>query len=137
MIRNKKYKYIRNFNSLEVAEQNLGTNKNVNAFILMGATKFKDVPFEELYDIVNDPFEQNNLAKVAAYQKVKEKLVADMFKWMKDQGDFLPEKPGFMPILKADNFQLDQEKRGREIPDSLKNTLKQEDYFYLPFEKRN
>lgn len=137
MIRNKKFKYIRNFNSLEVVEQNLGSRKHVNAFIYMGALKFKDLPFEELYDIENDPFEQNNLASMPAFQQVKEKLVADMFEWMKEQGDFLPEEPGFMPIIKADHFPLDQEKRGRKIPDSLKNTLTREDYYYLAFEKEN
>jgi len=137
MIRSKKYKYIRNFNSVEVVEQNLGANKYVNAFIRMGAEKFKHLPFEELYDIEQDPFEQQNLAKKEQYQAVKAKLSADMFKWMKAQGDFLPETPGFMPILKADDFQLDIEKRSRKVPDSLKNTLSKADYFYLPFEEVN
>ncbi|GAB5552753.1 MAG: sulfatase [Saprospiraceae bacterium] len=135
MIRNKQFKYIRNFNSIEVTEQNFGANKYVNAFIQRGALKFKDLPFEELYNIEKDPFEQNNLAKDPAYQAIKEKLIKDLFIWMKDQGDFLPEQPGFMPILTAKNFKLDQEDSFREVPDSLENTLKKEDYFYLPYEK--
>ena len=41
-ISSKKYKYIRNFNSLEVLEQNFGDNDFVNAFIRMGAMKLSD-----------------------------------------------------------------------------------------------
>ena len=62
MVRNKKYKYIRNFNSIEVVENNFGENEYVNAFLKRGAEKFKHIPFEELFDIENDPFEQVNLA---------------------------------------------------------------------------
>ncbi|NOR76290.1 MAG: hypothetical protein GQ525_14185 [Draconibacterium sp.] len=63
MVRSKKYKYIRNFNSIDVVENNFVENKYVNSFIKRGAIKFKDIPFEELLDIENDPFEQVNLAK--------------------------------------------------------------------------
>lgn len=137
MIRNKKYKYIRNFNSVEVMEQNFGPNKYVNAFIRMGAMKFKNLPFEELYDIEKDPFEQTNLAKDSAYQAIKASLIKDLFEWMEAQEDFLPEQPGFMPILNAKNFKLDREESFRAVPDSLENTLTKEDYFFLPYEKAN
>jgi uncharacterized sulfatase len=54
MIRDKKFKYIRNFNSVEVLDQNLGDKPHVNAFIKMGAMQFKDDLFEELYDLEKD-----------------------------------------------------------------------------------
>ncbi len=34
----------------------------VNAFIKRGAQAFKNVPYEELYDLENDPYEHRNLA---------------------------------------------------------------------------
>lgn len=133
MIRSKKYKYIRNFNSVEVVEQNLGENKYVNAFIEMGAMKFKNIPFEELYDMEADPFEQNNLAKNPEYFELKEKLAAEMFAWMKQQGDILNETPGNMPLIKPRSFALDREESFREVPDSLENTLTDKDYLILDY----
>lgn len=135
MIRNKKFKYIRNFNSVEVMEKNFGENEYVNAFIRMGAMKFKDKPFEELYDIENDPFEQVNLARDPAYKNIKEQLAIDMFHWMKDQGDILSDDPGNMPLIKSYNFRLDHGDRFKTVPDSLENTLKDEDYYILDYLK--
>jgi uncharacterized sulfatase len=64
MIRNQRYKYIRNFNSLQVVDQNLTGKPNVDYFIKRGAKAFKNEPFEELYDLQNDPFEKKNLIKI-------------------------------------------------------------------------
>lgn len=133
MIRNKQYQYIRNFNSVEVVDQNLGDNKYINAFIKIGAQKFGKLPYEELYDIVNDPFEQNNLAKDPAYAKVKEELAAELLKWMKKQGDILTGEPGYMPLIWAGRFFLDQPRPTLGVPDSLQNTLKKEDYLILDY----
>ncbi|MFD0843776.1 sulfatase [Flaviramulus multivorans] len=134
MIRNKRYKYIRNFNSIEVVEQNLTGKPNVDYFIKRGANAFKDEPFEELYDLQNDPFEQHNLAKNPEYKTIKEKLAEDMFIWMKDQGDILNEDQGNMPIITPKGnkgFKLDQDTPRRKIPDSIKNTLKKGDYIVI------
>ncbi len=134
MIRSKKYKYIRNFNSVEVMEQNFGDNDTVNAFIKIGALKHKDLPFEELYDMKADPFEQNNLAKNSEYKKIKDKLVSDLFIWMKKQGDVLDDTPGNMPLIyPGKRFRLDQQNKYIHIPDSLVNTLKKEDYLILDY----
>jgi uncharacterized sulfatase len=130
MIRSNKYKYIRNFNSVEVMEQNFGKNKYINAFIKIGAMKFKSTPFEELYDIVYDPFEQNNLAKKPEFKEIKEKLAKDMFVWMKGQGDIFSDTIGYMPILPAE-FKLDKPSNYNRVPDTLINTLKKEDYLYI------
>jgi len=131
MIRNKKYKYIRNFNSLEVVENNLTGKTYVDYFIKRGANTFKNEPFEELYDVQNDPFEQHNLAKVKELKSVKEILSKKMFIWMKKQGDILNDTQGNMPLITPrgnKGFKLDQDTPTRKIPDSLKNTLKKEDY---------
>ena len=118
---------------MEVVEHNLGDNKYVNAFIKMGAMKFKNIPFEELYDMETDPFEQNNLAKNSEYKDLKEKLAAEMFAWMKQQGDILNETPGNMPLIKPRAFALDREETFREVSDSLENTLTDEDYLILDY----
>ncbi|MRI02413.1 sulfatase-like hydrolase/transferase [Kriegella sp. EG-1] len=131
MVRDKRYKYIRNFNSIEVLDENLGDKTNVNIFIRRGAEKFKDEPFEELYDTQNDPFEQKNLIEDSELQEIKNRLRKEMFRWMEEQGDFLNDELGNMPILTANGFKMDQNNNVRTIPDSLLNTLKEEDYFLI------
>ena len=42
---------------------------------------------EELYDMENDPWELNNIAEDAKYQKIKKELRAELDKWMAQQGD--------------------------------------------------
>ncbi|WP_079737585.1 sulfatase [Polaribacter sp. KT 15] len=131
MIRNQRYKYIRNFNSLEVVEENLTGKSNVDYFIKRGANAFKNEPFEELYDLQNDPFEQKNIVNNPELKLIKEKLVKDLFSWMKTQGDFLNEEKGNMPLITAKGnrgFKLDKDTPRRKIPDSIKNTLLEEDY---------
>ncbi len=131
MIRNKRYKYIRNFNSLEVVKQNLTGNPNIDYFIKRGANAHKDEPLEELYDLLNDSFEQNNLAQNTELKTIKDRLKKDMFSWMKSQGDILDETIGNMPIITPKGnkgFKLDQDTPIRKIPDSIKNILKEGDY---------
>lgn len=134
MIRDKRYKYIRNFNALEVVEQNLTGKPNVDYFIKRGAQAFKNEPFEELYDLENDPFEQQNLANNSELKAVKERLVKDLFVWMNEQGDILNEQIGHMPIITAKGkkgFKLDQDTPRRKIPDSIKNILTKDDYIVI------
>jgi uncharacterized sulfatase len=134
MIRDKRYKYIRNFNALEVVEQNLTGKPNVDYFIKRGANAFKNEPFEELYDIQNDPFEKHNLANKPELKPVKEKLIKDLFSWMKSQNDFLNEEIGNMPLITPKGnrgFKLDQDTPRRKIPDAIKNTLTQDDYTFI------
>ncbi len=132
MVRNKKYKYIRNFNSIEVVEKNMGDNEYVNSFLKMGAERFKNIPFEELFDIENDPFEQINLAKNPKYKKIKDKLVKELYDWMNKQGDFLV-KENYIPILKSVANPLDRTSEFNIIPKELENTLKPEDYLILHY----
>ena len=46
-------------------------------------------PAEELYDIVNDPGEQHNLANDPAYKKMLKELSSKLDAWIKAQGDQL------------------------------------------------
>ncbi|MFD0835656.1 sulfatase [Mariniflexile aquimaris] len=134
MIRDSRYKYIRNFNSIEVVEKNLTNKPNVDFFIRRGATAFKNEPFEELYDLKNDPFEQNNLINKPELKEIKERLIKDLFSWMTFQGDFLNNQPGTMPLIKGKGkagFRLDEDTPRRKIPDSIKNTLNEEDYLII------
>ncbi|CDF79913.1 arylsulfatase [Formosa agariphila KMM 3901] len=134
MIRDKRYKYIRNFNSIEVVEQNLTGKPNVNYFIERGAKAHKNEPFEELYDLQNDPFEQHNLASNPDYKSIKEKLIKDMFSWMKAQGDILSENMIGIPIITPKGnrgFKLDQDTPRRKIPEARKNTLTKDDYIVI------
>lgn len=132
MIRSKKFKYIRNFNSIEVVEKNFGENKYVNAFLKRGAEKFKDIPFEELYDIEKDPYEMVNLAKNAEYQEIKNGLIKELYKWMEEQGDFLV-KENYMPLLKPTLHRLDESSPFKKVPKELENTLKDDDYLILHY----
>ena len=132
MVRSKKYKYIRNFNSLEVVENNYGDNDVVNQFIKLGAEQFKNVPFEELYDIEKDPFEQHNLAKDPEFRKIKGKLAKEMLAWMDRQGDFLA-KEHYMPILQPRLHRLDESNQYKKVPKELENKLKEEDYLILHY----
>ena len=49
--------------------------------------RFENRPAEELYDVINDQYEWNNLADDPKYAKVKKQLHDKLFKWMAQQGD--------------------------------------------------
>jgi arylsulfatase A-like enzyme len=132
MIRGKKYKYIRNFNSIEVVKNNYGSNKYINGLLQLSAEKFKNVPYEELYDIEEDPYEMNNLARNPDQKKIKKKLVKELYKWMKEQGDILV-KENYMPLLKPTLHSLDQSNKFKKVPEHLENKLENKDYLILHY----
>lgn len=132
MVRSQRYKYIRNLNSLEVLEQNLGENSRVNAFIRLGAERYPKTPYEELYDLENDPHERNNLAQDPQYADVKERLAVELLAWMKRQGDILSGEPGTMPLIRS-RYRLDVPSRWNKVPEGLENTLRDEDFLKLHF----
>jgi uncharacterized sulfatase len=49
--------------------------------------RYENRPAEELYDVVKDKYEWNNLADDPKYAKVKGELCEKLFKWMQQQGD--------------------------------------------------
>lgn len=126
MIRGKQFKYIKNFNALEVFESNLGNNQIVNEFIEIGAKSFPKIPYEELYDLNSDPYQRNNLANNIQYKSKKEELSKALELWMANQNDFLLTKK--MPLLKPTMHPLDKQSKWNDVPDNLKGKLDKEVY---------
>mgnify|MGYP003325109365 CR=1 FL=1 len=73
MARDKRYKLIRNFNSIEVVDSNLGNNPFINSFAKIAAESFPNIPYEELYDLEKDPYQKVNL--------INNKPSKQNFKW--------------------------------------------------------
>ena len=130
-VRGTRYKYIRNFNAMEVVGQNLGDNPAVNAFIKLGAQAFKHVPYEELYDLQNDPYEHHNLASNTKFNKIKEELAQELARWMTQQGDFLITHT--MPLIKPTLHPLDRTSKWNKPDKALLGTLTDEDYMEVHY----
>ena len=84
--------------------------------------KHQKTPEEELYDTNNDPFELVNLAKDPKFAVIKAELKGELFKWMKQQKDFLTEE-GPIPYLKS-THPIDKSSRLYDCPSELKGTIK-------------
>ena len=130
-VRNQRYKYVRNFNSLEVVEQNMTSNQAVNAYIKRGAQAFPNVPFEEFYDLEKDPFEHQNLANNEAYTDIKKQLGNQLVQWMTQQNDFLIDNK--MPLIKPTLHPIDRISKWNKPPKALVGTLSEEDYLSLHY----
>ncbi|MFP4056924.1 MAG: sulfatase-like hydrolase/transferase [Candidatus Brocadiia bacterium] len=119
-VRDKRYKYIRNFRphlprSLDVAYMNqMPTMKEMRRLAAEGKLQGperqyfqKPKPIEELYDTQADPHEVHNLADEAEHQEALERLRDELFAWMHRMGDFgmLPE-PQFDALKRpGDSYQ--------------------------------
>ncbi len=96
-VRTHQFKLIMNLN----AEKPFGNNvtaenrggyyysweKSGDADALTKYKKYQHRPPVELYDVLADPFEQNNLAEKDRYQDVKNDLLKNLKGWIADQGD--------------------------------------------------
>ena len=108
-VRNKQYKYIRNFMPerpyiqtnaykersypmLNLMKELHAQGKLTPAQAMFMAPRKPD---EELYDIKNDPYETNNLASSPEHQQTLKKMRAILDKWIKETSDMgrFPEKP--------------------------------------------
>ena len=125
-VRDKRYKYIINFNSKEVVKDNLVLNKHVNYFIERGANKFNEVPYEELYDLEADPYEHVNLAKEESFLLIKQKLSDILNDWMISQNDILVQHK--MPIIKPTLHPLDRPSKWNNPKKEYQFTLFSNDY---------
>ena len=125
-VRDKRYKYIINFNSKEVVKENLVLNKHVNYFIERGANKFDEVPYEELYDLEADPYEHVNLAKEESFLLIKQKLSDVLNDWMISQNDILVQHK--MPIIKPTLHPLDRPSKWNNPKKEYQFTLFSNDY---------
>jgi len=95
-VRNKRYKYIRNFYpEIPYAQYNAYKRNKYPTIVLMEVLSKrgelgpvqelhlrKRKPAEELYDIVNDPFEVNNLATDPEYESINKELSNKMDEWL-------------------------------------------------------
>jgi len=104
-VRDKKYRYIRNYMPFRIPLQHLAflffapsAQAWEDAFHAGGLTPVQQVPFlpkplEELYDTENDPWEVNNLAGDPDYAKVLLRMRAENKAWMEEIRDvgLIPE----------------------------------------------
>ena len=130
-VRDQRFKYIINFNSIEVYKNNYSENSVKNEFIKMGAEFFKNIPFEEFYDLDKDPYEMKNLIQSKKYKNQISRLKIELENWMVSQKDFLLHEK--MPLLKPTLHPLDKESQWTKVPDFIKNKLKSEDYYSLHY----
>lgn len=125
-IRSNRYKYILNFNSFEVYKNNFTKDKIINKFIELGARSNPNVPYEELYDLKNDPYEKSNLAKNENLNSIKNKLSNQLRKWMISQNDFVSD--GKTPLIKPTRHYLDKNTEWTKVPKDLIGKLKEKHY---------
>lgn len=104
-VRDKKYRYIRNYMPFRIYMQHLAYLFNARSaqswedYYLAGkcndmqSRAFQTKPVEELYDTENDPYEVNNLADDPAYKEVLERMRKENSRWMKEIRDvgLIPE----------------------------------------------
>jgi arylsulfatase A-like enzyme len=105
-VRDKRFKYIRNYQPEKPYYQDIEFRKQMNLMqdILLAkqegrlnkvqSTWFGSKPVEELYDTQADPFELNNLAQDPSYKKELLRLRIQLNDWLIDINDkgFMPEK---------------------------------------------
>lgn len=125
-IRGKRFKFIRNYNSIEVVESNYGSNPVVNAFIKKGAESFPNIPFEELYDLEVDPYQEQNLINNPEYLEQKNRLSLALENWMIAQNDFLIHKK--MPLIKPTLHPLDRNSKWNKVDEDLVGKIEDSDY---------
>src|SRR5690606_12245773 len=89
-VRDTQFLYVENLNH-ENRYANVVTNSSLfESWIeadALRASAYVRRPKEELYDVVNDPYQLFNLATDPSYHTVKVRLKAELAKFMKQQGD--------------------------------------------------
>lgn len=75
-------------------------------------------PKEELYDVLNDPYELNNMASDSVVEMVKDNLSACLLEWMKKQGDqgMLTEMNALQHMLPGSLKKFDETKNKIVLP---------------------
>ena len=131
MVREKRFKLIRNFNSIEVFDSNLGDNPFVNSFAKIGAESFPNIPYEELYDLEKDPDQKINLINDNKYKNIRNRLSIALENWMLAQEDFILENP--ISVIKPTLHPLDKSSKWNTVPNDLLGKLKDDDYVKLHY----
>lgn len=129
-IRSRKFKYVWNFTP-EVQFQNACTQSSIfESWREKAATdpdaadkvrRYEHRPGEELYDIVKDPYEWNNLADDPGYAEVKTRLRKRLIEWMNAMGD-----EGQQTELEADEH-LARNRKRRTMDDRTKGRGKRDE----------
>ncbi len=132
MIRSKQFKYIRNYNTLDAVKRRESAGEKHIAILRMGAEQHPNVPDEELYDLIADPDEKNNLALDPEFQPIKNSLKQELQNWLIAQNDFLKDESAMPLLATAKQYRLDllsHPKNKVTLPDGMRNSL--DDYpFY-------
>jgi len=130
-IRDARYRYIRNFNPqvpynqyidyLYKAKGMQAWARLAEAGTLEGAPALymqPRKPVEELYDLVNDPDEVNNLANTPAVHDIQTQMREDLYAWMRETRDLglldeceIAERAGDRP-----EFELGQDQQEYDLP---------------------
>ena len=111
---------------MEGVDSNLVENPVINHFIKIGAESFPNVPYEELYDLELDPYQQNNLIDNIELIDVKNELINALNLWMIEQGDFLLK--GKMPLIKPTLHPLDRVSNWNKVDGNYIDKLSESDY---------
>ncbi len=99
-IRTEKYKYIVNFEKFPALYQiDLFTAPFKTGKYMTELIK-KPRPDEELYHLISDPTEMNNLCSNSEYKSIKETLKVKLFRWLKETND--PILQGKIKDLRTD-----------------------------------
>ena len=138
-IRSEKYKYILNLNYDEKFYNILTAEDSIRPSFLRGekippmeiykswvnnaktekqlrwVKTYLQRPFEELYDLKNDPYEKNNIANQPGFEEVKKQMKNKLKDWMMQQGDM-----GVETEMKAISRQ-DRTGKGPWLPYLTKN----------------
>jgi uncharacterized sulfatase len=119
-----RYHYIVNFNSIEKVERDRAAGKAIDYFFERGAKMHSGQPEEELYDTHADPDEIVNLAKREEVSAIKVRLRKQLFRWMKEQGDYMGED-GPVVFLQGRQHELDEPSKrfNYSIPEELVGIL--------------
>ena len=131
MARDKRYKLIRNFNSIDVVNLNLGDNPYINKFAKMSTESFPNVPYEELYDLEKDPYQKVNLINNNKYNSIRNRLSSALENWMINQGDFVLDNP--ISIIKPTLHPLDKNSKWNKVSEDLLGKLNDDDYVKLHY----
>ena len=97
-VRSDKYSYIINFTPEAIFENVITSDRDVvwqswlekaktDEFAQQQVYRFQNRPAEEFYDIVNDPFQMNNMIDDPRYAEEIKTLSAKLKEWMHQQGD--------------------------------------------------
>lgn len=132
--RDKRFKYVKNFNpekpytqpltfmyQMPAMREILRLEKDNKLNEIQSAWLFKTKPQEELYDTFLDPYETNNLAGSHAYQSILLKMRSAMDNWRAEVGDLgeLPEiemaesmwPGGVQPTTKVPEIEFNKSRR--------------------------